>query len=251
MRTSAFSRIKEGARVFFPDHLEFRNVAVEGRDQGMRLLQIPDPQNFKLARAGGYDGVQLRSNCQIIFEDIHTEQMPAQEPQSDQAHLVLKSAANLKYMDEYALYPEIRVARCNSIAAYFGGNAAEVVFDQCKIARLTGSDNNVMPGSLTFSNCKFEAAVKNSDKSFYMLGTELGTSFVNCVVYAPMVDDVPRPELSDKLGFIQLNKSVHYNHVNTRLGNDILNYCKSKGLKISPAFVRMLKSHHDLESPAV
>jgi len=249
MRTSAFSMIKEGARVFFPEHLEFRNIVVRGRDQGMRLLQIPDPQRFKLSRAGGYDGIQLTANCRMIFEDVQTETIPAAEPRSDQVHLLVKSAANLKYMDEYALYPEIRVTRCHGISAHFGGNAADVVFDQCRITRLTGSDSNVMPGALIFRDCRFEAAVQNSDKPFYLLGTELGTSFVNCIVYAPKVDNASRPDLADRLGFLVLNKSVSYNHVNTRLGHDILNYCKSRGVKLSPAFIRMLKSHHELEGP--
>jgi hypothetical protein len=249
MRTSAFSMIKEGARVFFPEHLEFRNIVVQGRDQGMRLLQIPDPQRFKLSRAGGYDGIQLTANCRMIFEDVQTERIPAAEPRSDQVHLLVKSAANLKYMDEYALYPEIRVTRCHGISAHFGGNAADVVFDQCRITRVTGSDSNVMPGALTFRDCRFEAAVQNSDKPFYLVGTELGTSFVNCIVYAPKVDNASRPDLADRLGFLVLNKSVSYNHVNTRLGHDILNYCKSRGVKLSPAFIRMLKSHHELEGP--
>jgi hypothetical protein len=248
MRTSAFSMIKEGARVFFPEHLEFRNIVVQGRAQGMRLLQIPDPQRFKLSRAGGYDGVRLTANCRMIFEDIQLETMPAQAPRSDQVHLLMKSAPNLKYMDEFALYPEIRVARCHGISAHFGGNAADVVFDQCRITRLTGSDTNRMPGALTFRDCKFEAAVQGSTTPIYMLGTELGTSFVTCIVYAPTVDNVSRPDLTNALGFLELNRSVSHNHVNTRLGQDILNHCRRIGLRLSPAFIRMLQSHHELES---
>lgn len=247
MRTSAFSMIKEGARVFFPEHLEFRNIVVQGRAQGMRLLQIPDPQRFKLTRAGGYDGVRLTANCRMIFEDIQLETIPAQTPRSDQVHLLLKSAANLTYMDEHALYPEIRVARCHGISAHFGGNAADVVFDQCRITRLTGSDTSRMPGALTFRDCKFEAAVQGSDTPIYMLGTELGTSFVTCVVHAPTVDQVSRPDLANALGFLELNRSVSYNHVNTRLGQDILSHCRRIGLRLSPAFIRMLQSHHELE----
>jgi hypothetical protein len=173
------------------------------------------------------------------------------EPRSEQVHLLVKSAANLKYIDDYALYPEIRVARCHGISAHFSGNAADVVFDQCRITRLTGSDTNRMPGALTFRDCKFEAAVQGSDQPFYMLGTELGTSFVTCIVYAPTVDNVSRPDLANALGFLVLNKSVSYNHVNTRLGQDILNYCRRTGLRLSPAFIRMLQSHHELEGPGV
>jgi len=248
MRTSAFAQRTDGERVFFPYHLEFRNIMVEGRQQGMRMLKLVDPQLLKLSKAGAYDGVQLKSNCKIIFEDIHLEKIAAQQPQSEDVHLLMKSAANNNYKDEDALYPELRITRCNDLTAYFGGNAAEVMFDQCRIARLTGDTNDAMPGALTFNSCKFEADVTGTVVQFYKLGTTVGTSFVNCVVYAPRVDNTARPDLTDLLGFIKINKEVHFNHMNTRLGSDILNYYKGKGIKISGSFIAMIRSHHELES---
>jgi hypothetical protein len=232
--------------------MEFKNVVVEGREQGMRLLNIPDPQNFQLSKAGSYDGVQVKSNCKMIFEDIHLEKLAAADPQSaDQVHLVLKNSGIAKYKDEYALYPEIRVSRCNEFAAHLGGHVVEMSVEHCKVVRFTGIGDGSMPGSLSFNSCKFEASVKSSEKPFYMLNAELGTSLMNCMVYAPRVDDVARPELVDKLGFIKLNKAVHYNHLNTRLGNDIITYQKSEGIKFSERFVSMLKAHHEMESAIV
>jgi hypothetical protein len=35
--------------------------------------------------------------------------------------------------------------------------------------------------------------------------------------------------------------------VNTRLGRDILNHLRSRGVTLTPAFIGMLKSHHELE----
>ncbi|MEX1238254.1 MAG: hypothetical protein WEB30_01000 [Cyclobacteriaceae bacterium] len=250
MRTSAFSQRTDGERVFFPHHLEFRNIMVEGRQQGMRLLKLPDPQMLKLSKTGGYDGVQLKPNCKMIFEDIHLEKIAAQQPQSEDVHFLMKNAANNKYKDEYALYPELRITRCNDLTAYFGGNIAEVILDQCRIVRLTGDSKDSMPGALTFNSCKFEAEVTNSAFQFFTLGTTLGTSFINCVVYAPKVDNTARPDLTDLLGFIRINKEVHFNHINTRLGSDILNYYKGKGVKLSRSFIAMIKSHHELESAA-
>jgi hypothetical protein len=251
MRTSPFSQRADGDRVFFPYHLEFRNIMVEGREQGMRLLQIRDPQMLQLSRAGGYDSNQLKPNCKMIFEDIHLEKIAPQQPQSEEVHFHMKNLANNQYKDEYALYPELRITRCSNVTANFGGNIAEVIFDQCRIARLTGDNNRSMPGSLTFNTCKFEAAVTDSTSLMFMLGTALGTSFINCVVYAPQVDNTARPDLTDHLGFIKINKEVHFNHINTRLGSDILNYYKEKGVKLSSRFVAMIKSHHELESASV
>ena len=253
MRLSPFSRASHGERVFFPSHMEFRNIVVEGREQGMRLLQIPDPQTFKLPKAGSYDGIQLRPNCKMIFEDIHLEKLEAQDPHSDQdVHLHIKNNSASVYQDKYALYPEIRISRCNEFAGHIGGNIADLSIEQCKVVRLTGSNTGLMPGTFNFNNCKFEPAVKSNDsKLFYFLGTELGTSFINCIIYAPSVDNVSRPDLTDKIDFVQLNKAVRYNHINTRLGKDILNYCKSTGIKLNSNFIDMLKAHHELESDFV
>ena len=251
MRMSTFSQ-SHGGRVYFPSHMEFRNIVVEGREQGMRLLNIPDPQNYLLSKSGSYDGVQVKSNCKIIFEDIHLEKLTEDDPQSAQhVHLILKKPQNSAYKDGHALYPEIIVSRCNEFAAHLGGNIAEITVDHSKVVRFTGADTGVVPGSLTFTNCKFEPLVKDNARAFYLLGAELGTSFINCMVFSPQVEGKARPDLVDKVGFLQINKAVHYNHINTRLGNDILNYYKSKGIKISPAFISMLKAHHELEPSAI
>jgi len=202
MRLSPFSQAKYGGRVSFPSHLEFKNIIVEGREQGMRLLHIPDPQNFKLSKAGSYDGVQVETNCKMIFEDIYLEILDAANPQSvDHVHLALLNPGNSRYQDGYALYPEIRVMRCNEFAAHLGGNVVDMCVEDCKVVRFTGTNIGSMPGFLSFRNCKFEASVKNSEQPYFLLEAALGTSFLNCVVYAPRVDDTARPELVDKIGF--------------------------------------------------
>ena len=251
MQTSAFSQRTDGERVLFPSHLEFRNIIVEGRDQGMRLLRILDPQMLKLSKAGGYDSVELKPNCKMIFEDIHLEKIAAHQAQSEEVHFLMKNTANNEYKDDYALYPQLRISRCNNLTAHLGGNITEVTFDQCRIARLTGDNKNSMPGALTFNNCIFQATVTDSESQFFMLGTVLGTSFINCVIYAPQVDNTTRADLTDRLGFIKINKEVHFNHINTRLGSDILNYYKGKGIRLSASFIAMIKSHHELESATV
>lgn len=249
MRLSPFSRAASGGRVFFPSHMEFKNVVVEGREQGMRLLNIPDPQNLLLSKSGSYDGIQVKANSKMIFEDIHLEELPAADPQSsDQVHLALRNAVTTVSKDEHSLYPDIRVTRCNEFAAHLGGNVVEMSIEHCKVVRFTGAENGSIPGSLSFNSCKFEASVNNGEKPFYKLAAELGTSFMNCMIYAPRVNETARPDLVDRLGFIQLNKAVYYNHLNTRLGNDIINHQKSKGITFNERFIAMLKAHHELES---
>ncbi len=249
MRLSPFSKAAYGGRVFFPSHLEFKNIVVEGREQGMRLLNIPDPQNFQLSKTGSYDGNQLMANCKMIFEDIHLEKLPPADPQStEQTHLVLRRPANVGSNDAHSLYPEIRVSRCNEFAAHLGGNVVDMSIENCKINRFTGADSGFLKGGIAFSSCKFEASVTSSKKPYYNIGAELGTTLSNCVIYAPRVDDTPRPELVDHVGFVRVNKAVYYNQLNTRLGNDILNYQKNHDIKLNERFISMLKAHHELES---
>ena len=247
MRTSAFAQRADGERVFFPYHLEFRNIMVEGRQQGMRLLKLMDPHRLKLSKAGSYDGFRMRPNCKMIFEDIHLEKMTGQLPQSEEVHFLMKRGESKKTEDGYALYPEVNFSGCNGLAVYFGDNVADAIFDQCRIVRLTGSNSGLMPGTLTFNSCKFEAEVSGAVSRFFMLGSTLGTSFVNCVVDAPQVDGAARPDLTDLSGFIRINKEVHFNHINTRLGNEIMSYYKGKGVTLSQKFIAMIKSHHELE----
>ena len=61
------------------------------------------------------------------------------------------------------------------------------------------------------------------------------------------LDGAVRPDLTDLSGFIKINKEVHYNHINTRLGNEILTYYKDRGVTLSQKFVALIKSHHELE----
>ena len=159
----------------------------------------------------------------------------------------MNDTSAVTYQDQYALYPQIRITRCNNLKADFGGSIAEVFLEQCSVTALTGSPDNRMPGALTFSNCKFEPVVKN-DKLFYLLNSELGTSFINCVIYAPRKQNIPHPELTDRIGFIRVNRDVLYNHINTRLGNDILSYYKEKGIKLTPSFIAMLMVHSQMEA---
>jgi hypothetical protein len=57
-----FSATNDGARLFFPHCITLRNIAVEGRASGVRLMRVPKPGHYQLARPGAYDGNQLVPN---------------------------------------------------------------------------------------------------------------------------------------------------------------------------------------------
>ena len=88
-------------------------------------------------------------------------------------------------------------------------------------------------------------------QGIYNLSSLGGTSFTDCKIFAPVLKDKVRPDLFDKNGIVTINKTVRFNHTNTLLGSDILNYYRGKGITLSPKFISMLKSHHELETENV
>jgi hypothetical protein len=78
----------------------------------------------------------------------------------------------------------------------------------------------------------------------------LGTRFTNCTIHAPVVDGKADPELVNRIGFLKINDAVRHYHLNTALGNEVLDHFRSKGTLLSPDFIAKLKSHHELSVSA-
>ena len=47
---------------------------------------------------------------------------------------------------------------------------------------------------------------------------------------------------------MEINKAVQHYHLNTALGNEIVNYFKNEGTEFTPDFIAKLKSHHALDA---
>jgi hypothetical protein len=249
MRTPAFPKLKHGQRLFFPHHIEFRNVFVEGRETGLRLMKIAGPQNLDLRKKGNYDGVQLLSNAKLIFDNIQLENLDANKS-NDDTHLSVTKYQDDKYEDQFSLYPEFRFLNCKGLAADFGGNIADVSFERCAITKLSGGKRG-MPGKFSLKECLLQPSAHQVQNISFILESELGTSFTNCTLHSPRINGEFKPELVDHINFIKMNKEVKYNHLNTSLGRDIINYYKSKGETLKPEFLSMLKCHHELETTHV
>ncbi|MFA4868406.1 MAG: hypothetical protein WC623_09420 [Pedobacter sp.] len=249
MKTPNFSKTKSGHRLFFPNYVEFRNVMVQGREQGVRLFGIINPQNYQVDKVGGYDGAHLNSNSQIVFNQVQLEDLSkVASGKIIPFHFVILGDKNNKYEDQYALYPEIRMVDCKNVVAMFGDSKVDVAFDRCSLSSVSGTNEGKMPGRFTFNNCLFRPTSKSEMTHYYLLKAELGTSLTNCTISAPVINGMHKPEQIDRFDIIVPNKTVRYNHLNTQLGNDIIAYYKQKGLAINPKFISMLKSHHQLEA---
>src|SRR5699024_7759171 len=88
MNVPSFSETEEGSRLIFPSRVRFRNVQVEGRKQGVRLVHIPQPYGYNMQRKGSYNGAALQSNCHMDFDNISLEDLSGESfQQGKEAHL--------------------------------------------------------------------------------------------------------------------------------------------------------------------
>jgi len=240
-----FSRTKTGTRLFFPNLIEFRHIRVSGRKQGVRLLRIPNPHYYDLRRQGRYDGSRLQANCTLIVDDVQLEKMVPKYPNdTDQVHLLIGGEAAADYTDQMSLFPEIRYTDCDDISVYLGNCIANVFFDRCSINTVTATD---LRGELVFRNCRLQPNVQKIKGEFYTLDSTLGTRFTNCTVHAPIITGTANPELVNRTGFVEINRFVRYYHINTTLGNRIIEHYRHQGMELKPDFIAMLKLHHGLE----
>lgn len=245
MNIVPFSRTKADTRLFFPYLAEFRNIVVEGRKQGVRLVNIPNPHQYDVGREGSYDGSRLTANSTLIFENIQLEKLRPENPGDPaQAHLLLGGSEPLEYADPLALYPKMRFVDCENLNLYLGRCIASVHLERCSVNTVHAPG---LRGELVFSDCRFQPDVKEATENFWAVKSTLGTRFTNCTLHAPIVAGRLEPEMVNRIGFLKVNESLQHYHLNTALGNEVLDHWKEKGAPLSPEFVAKLKSHHELE----
>ncbi len=247
MHNVPFSKTANGARLFFPTHIEFRNILVQGRPTGVRLLRLPAPHHYHLRSEGAYDSSQLLGNCRMIFENIQLEafsQAKLGDKKRDSVHLLIGDGTKQDYADAHALYPEIDFTNCNNLVVYVGHGIARAAFDRCTLNSVRAPG---LRGGLDFTACRFAPDIATLSGSINEVQSSLGTHFTNCTVHAPVVNGKASPDAIDQIGFLDINKSVSHYHLNTALGNELLAHLKKTGKSPTPEFIAKLKSHHELE----
>ena len=249
MEIAPFSKTDQGARLFFPQRIEFRNIAVEGREQGVRLIRIPDPRHYDLRRGGGCDESRLTPNCTLICDNVQLEKLaPERVEDAREAHLSIGGETALDFADSLALYPRVRFTDCDDVSVYLGNCIASVFFERCTVNTVTAPS---LRGELVFNDCRLQPSVRQAPAGgFYQVGSTLGTRFTNCTIHAPIVNGKAAPEMVDRTGFLAINQSLEHYHLNTALGNEVLGYLESQGVRLSPQFVARLKSSHGTCEPA-
>ncbi len=246
MRFPSFAKIKTGHRFFLPETLRLENIKVVGREKGVRITEIADAGSYQLNNAGEYSSFGLSSNASFIFSNVQLENLN-KEPESA-VHFALTGAA---YVDNYGLHPSIKFNDCKNIVLKNSEAVSDMYFDNCSISALQADEKKPLRGRMIFTRTTFLPVLKNDDKNIYQLNSEQGTSFTDCIVYAPQFNGQSRPELLGKTGFIEFNRKVRFNHSNTILGKNIIDYYNTKGTSPNPKFISMLKSHYQLEPELV
>lgn len=240
-----FSKTETDARLFFPAQIDFRNIRVAGREQGVRLIRIPSPHHYDLRRAGGYDGNRLTANCTISVENVQLERLnPASPADKGSVHLLVGGDEAADYADQAALYPRIRFTDCEGVGVYLGNCAASAFFNRCTLNTVNAPG---LQGELVFTDCRFQPGLQAVEGDIYTLDSALGTRFTNCTVHAPLVNGEARPELVDSTGFLRVNGPVRHSHINTALGNEVVEHYRNAGIVLSPDFIAKLKLHHPLD----
>jgi len=262
---SRFSKTEAGSRLLFPQQLTFRNITVEGRAQGVRILRVPDPYGFDLRSEGGYDGDALQANCSLVCENVQLEKLTVggREDQRDQerqegregrrrrerrvddVHLQIGGEAAGDYADALALYPMIRFTDCEGVCLGLRNCVASAVFERCSVNTVQAPG---LRGELMFDSCRFRPNVLQAAGAFNNVESSLGTRFRDCTVHAPVVNGKPDPDLVDRIGFLEINGRVQHYHTNTAIGNAVVTHLRQKGTELEAGFIASLRAHHALDT---
>jgi len=243
LQASAFSQTKQGERLFFPKNLICDGVMIKGRDKGARLMKITSPQTYGLADKGSYDGSFVKCNSTIHFNNIQLEDIDSADPAA--FHFQITESADKDY-DDHSLYPQIHFTKCENLFIDLGGAISNTLVENCTVSQFITRVDEKLVGEITFLNCRLLPKIfDKTSKPFYM-ATELATNFINCLLHLPRLDGELKPDLLHLLDFLEINKSVKYNHVNSRLGRDVVEHLNAKSITLDKKFISKLQSNYEV-----
>lgn len=245
IRTSDFSITSEGKRSFFPEYIHFRNVFTQGRSKGVRIIKISDPAGYRLPKQGFYDGTFFEANAEISLDTVQLENIG--ENDSEGYHLQFLPVSSAFEPDAYSLYPRLYIKNCGTLSAHLDDAAAKLIIENTAVTRMHTKEGLPVKGELTFTGCKFIPAQMKQNVKSYQVASELGTSFINCTFHLPRQEKKEFTEVLPDYGFMEINRQVLFNHLNSRLGRDVLMALAERNIKLKPEFKMMLKNHHELD----
>jgi len=232
--------------VFFPYDCMFKDIWVEGRAKGARLMILPDFSKLYTLSATDACTLENKPNVRMLFSNIALEKPDEKNLKAGRAlHLQIKPRQD--DTGEILFHPEINIEECNYLVADFGSQQANINIDKCILAKLTAGKEK-LKGSLRLTFCRLMPIGYDGAEPAFQLETEQGVEFLCCVLHAPAKDGVANPAWLNQLGFIEINKSLRFNHLHTRLGTDIIEMLQNQGVKLSKEFIAKLQNNYELLS---
>ncbi len=229
--------------IFFPYDCVFKDIRVEGRSKGARLMRLPDFSKLYALSETDARPTGDTPNARFVFSNVALEKPDEAKLKADEA-FHLQIAPRKAASGETMFYPEIIVEECRYFAGDFGDQQANVDLDKCTLVKIIAGKEK-LKGSMRFTFCKFMPVGYDGAEPAFRLDTEQGAFFLDCELHAPAKNGVANPAWLDQLGFVKINQSVRFDHLHTRLGRDIINLLQKQGIKLSREFVAKLQNNYE------
>ena len=237
----SFSKTKNGHKLFFPRDMTFRNIRVRGGRKGVKVMKLTDPQHFFVRDSSNND---VYATSQILLEDVDLEYVDNTQE--------LEMEANMQFVShdpalvEEGLYLQLYIARCNRLAASFDAMKLDIDVRNSVIHALHTPVGGKLMGKITLWDCILRPDQRTRKSKAFTLDCKEGASFVNCRLSAPVVDGKPAIEALNLLGFIELNRAVKHNHLQTMFDSRTLQAIRENGIKLKQEFIQKLMQNYEL-----
>ncbi len=241
-----FSEMDYGERIVFPKSVQLKNIIVHGQKRGVRIVTLYNPKGYYVEAEGSCDEIELKHNCKILVDNVALEDFSGQKASENNNHILIKGGSQ-DSKDSHSLFLQVEIANCPSVTMDVSGVPAKVIIRNSNLSAFKSKGFGTMKGEIYLSECRILPEVLTKEEVKVELDTTLGTVFSNCTIHSPKISGKFEPSITSSYGFIKINEKLNFNHSNTMLGKDILNYLKAKGVSLTSKFINNLKSHSDLE----
>ena len=230
--------------VFFPYDCVFKDIWVEGRLKGARLMRLPDFSKLYTLSTTNAQPADNKLNVRMLFSNIILEKPDEATLKADRA-FHLQIAPRSEASGDVFFRPEIQIEECNDFVGDFADQQADIDFNKCILSKIiVGKDG--LKGKLNFKFCRFMPVGYEHADTAFSLDAEDGVNFLCCQIHAPANEGIVNHEWLYQLGFIEINKSLRFNHLHTRLGADIINLLKKQNIELSKDFLTKLQNNYEL-----
>lgn len=245
IKTAPFSITSSQERLFFPASVRFQHIRVTGRQKGVRVAYLKNPSGFYVEQKGHYDGDRLHANSHWELDHVDLESPDAGKDPFLQTHIMFDNQdVKNGTGDNHAPYFNMVIRNCRHLIADLSGAPMQLLIEDSTVHYLRMSDGSPAKGQIHFNRCSFVPLNANDQgTSLFELDATLGTTLTNCVIHLPLNSTDLEVDRFSVIPFIEINKSVKYNHVNTRLSNGFMQFLEKHEIQLNEAFKKDLMLH--------